>query len=1387
MQTFIRLCAVVVCVLLGACGVVFGQVSSYQFSTATSPVLAQSGAGSTTLAQGAGITNQNFLVPVGFDFPFNGERFGNINVNADGWVWFAPTVAPVPSQIYAGPLRPLNSNGGSGIISVFGLDLRGAANTIIFTRTAGVAPNRTFTVQWQNITVAVPSGATPATLTTELVLSENGGIRINFGAATVNATASVDAQIGLRGKTATDFQLRAPFSISASQAACWYISYSRNSFPQNVSILFTTPVPPAPPTTFSFSGRIVRSDNANVGIPNPVLLLNNSRTIVGDAQGYFTISGLPNGQHRLRPQIPGITFNPPEDIFTIQNSNITDALIRAPLAILTLSSTLNNARLAGVSYNIQSTTFRGTATTLAATNQASIALVNDSYTITPVLAGYTFNPAQTQVTVANGMSSTASPYAATAVVPPPSNLTTTLSGKAFNSLRFPDGTAGTRPMAGLVVSLVRSDNGSPQNASIQVQTQTTSQDGSFSFTAPALAGQAQYYLQVNSPSRGFSGGVFATFATSGTRVLSSLSVTPINLSFIRGRITQSNGQGLANVSLALSNGRTAVSDNNGFYIFDEVLAGRYTLTASLGNIGYTFSPTSLMITCESSRVLEQNFIASVPMQSGFVAPLLLSPANGTVVEAELFQNWSKYDGLSWTAVPEASGYEVEFAEDMNFTKGLFRPFMVKETAYIGYAIPAATASGTTVYWRVRAVKANGDKTMYSEVRRFIGKTPPPLPQLPATFTVSSGFDPLRHGFSLQNQTSAGAGVGTDLGKYVWVESFFNNISYNESPYTSYKQFSPKFKALAEKRFASISSTGSPILEPTRLWTSTELGLGRIMSVYVQNNGNRTPTTEAVDSWEISVKSGADTLKPWGGSCGGFARASVLNYAGVYNRAEAAKVSTTTDLRTLLHAHQAYQQLGQWYLGDTPLETVRRLKAIFESGDKTKHPVLSVTPNPKSGGHAVVPYRISTNPQNSNIIEIAVYDPNSPGATNRVARVFRDRNTYEYEFWPGQAIWQGGAGTCYIATTAAQERPIVMQGRPILHSEDENQFEAFAENAKIQFSTRTDDKPQPLVTVTSEFGSIQNGKDPLGEDVRFPGAQPIQILTGSIDAPRPGISGFSIPKIFTANTNIAIQPSEANRPNQLSFASGDRLYTSVEWTASDTRGQGLNVNVPNDAVQFTSNSIVPEANLTIAKLDETKAEWENVVRIKLRGIIAGDSLLTHLINDGKSVVIASSGGANSPSKTYDISFTRGVGQFFERLQLKPNEAHTFVIENWDNIEKSGIVQLLDTNKDNTFDEIRTLRTATSIRAASNDGTFAVSVFPNPASTTLTMQFTLADAAHVHAELLNLLGQPVKSLFAEMRTSGVHSFAAETDGLPNGTYFLRIRAGNATVVKPIQIIK
>mgnify|MGYP000104495190 CR=1 FL=1 len=63
---------------------------------------------------------------------------------------------------------------------------------------------------------------------------------------------------------------------------------------------------------------------------------------------------------------------------------------------------------------------------------------------------------------------------------------------------------------------------------------------------------------------------------------------------ISGKITDSNGNAISNVTVALSNGKTATTNSNGNYRFDNIDSGTYSIAPNRTN--YTFTPSSRTVT-----------------------------------------------------------------------------------------------------------------------------------------------------------------------------------------------------------------------------------------------------------------------------------------------------------------------------------------------------------------------------------------------------------------------------------------------------------------------------------------------------------------------------------------------------------------------------------------------------------------------------------------------------------------------------------------------------------------------------------------------------------------------------------------------------------------------
>lgn len=79
------------------------------------------------------------------------------------------------------------------------------------------------------------------------------------------------------------------------------------------------------------------------------------------------------------------------------------------------------------------------------------------------------------------------------------------------------------------------------------------------------------------------------------------------------------------------------------------------------------------------------------------------------------------------------------------------------------------------------------------------------------------------------------------------------------------------------------------------------------------------------------------------------------------------------------------------------------------------------------------------------------------------------------------------------------------------------------------------------------------------------------------------------------------------------------------------------------------------------------------------------------------------------------------------------------------------------------------------------------FPNPFNPTTSISFTLPREMHANLTVSNIFGQTVAVLLNEHRAAGSHSVVFDAWGLPSGTYFYRLSAGDAVRVAKMQLLK
>lgn len=79
------------------------------------------------------------------------------------------------------------------------------------------------------------------------------------------------------------------------------------------------------------------------------------------------------------------------------------------------------------------------------------------------------------------------------------------------------------------------------------------------------------------------------------------------------------------------------------------------------------------------------------------------------------------------------------------------------------------------------------------------------------------------------------------------------------------------------------------------------------------------------------------------------------------------------------------------------------------------------------------------------------------------------------------------------------------------------------------------------------------------------------------------------------------------------------------------------------------------------------------------------------------------------------------------------------------------------------------------------------YPNPFNPTTTIKFSISGPQKVKLIVYSLLGEEIKVLVDEYKSSGTHSIIFDADGLPSGVYICSLIAGKNTLSKKLILLK
>ncbi|MFN3307523.1 MAG: T9SS type A sorting domain-containing protein, partial [Candidatus Kapaibacteriota bacterium] len=96
-------------------------------------------------------------------------------------------------------------------------------------------------------------------------------------------------------------------------------------------------------------------------------------------------------------------------------------------------------------------------------------------------------------------------------------------------------------------------------------------------------------------------------------------------------------------------------------------------------------------------------------------------------------------------------------------------------------------------------------------------------------------------------------------------------------------------------------------------------------------------------------------------------------------------------------------------------------------------------------------------------------------------------------------------------------------------------------------------------------------------------------------------------------------------------------------------------------------------------------------------------------------------------------------------------------------------------------------AIRVLIASGEQPQSLSVYPNPVTTSSILNYTVSEETNVHLALYDALGNEVKTFVNGFLPAGEYTLVINATEFPSGQYICKMKAGNATKVHLINIVK
>ncbi|MCD6161254.1 MAG: T9SS type A sorting domain-containing protein [candidate division Zixibacteria bacterium] len=97
----------------------------------------------------------------------------------------------------------------------------------------------------------------------------------------------------------------------------------------------------------------------------------------------------------------------------------------------------------------------------------------------------------------------------------------------------------------------------------------------------------------------------------------------------------------------------------------------------------------------------------------------------------------------------------------------------------------------------------------------------------------------------------------------------------------------------------------------------------------------------------------------------------------------------------------------------------------------------------------------------------------------------------------------------------------------------------------------------------------------------------------------------------------------------------------------------------------------------------------------------------------------------------------------------------------------------------IDDINGLKLPESIYLSQN--------YPNPFNAKTTIEYGIPEASHVAIDIYDMLGRKIETIVNDYKSAGVYKVNWNSNDIPSGVYFYRLKAGTLTEAKPMLLLK